>query len=168
MFKKDLKCLVLFQFHSSGRVNKGRCWQSCFCGKRSEGEGHPFLPGGLGWAGSRPVPNKSSFYWPPAISAPRHRSDFKALCLSEDVRHPMCKATTWLPTLVWPLSALDQGRLGVSHRALSSPSLLLSTIHLQQNLPGQTLYLSGIMFMGMSGSLTNIISWILTAPLLMG
>ena len=33
-----------------------------FCGKRSEGEGHPFLPGGLGWAGSCPVPNKPSFY----------------------------------------------------------------------------------------------------------
>lgn len=90
MFKKDLKCLVLFHFSLFWKSEQRPLLTVIsFCGKRSEGEGHPFLPGGLGWAGSCPVPNKSSFYWPPTISAPRHRSDFKALFLSQDIRHPI-------------------------------------------------------------------------------
>lgn len=97
IFKKDLKCLVRFQFCSSETVNKGHCWQSSVSpGKGWEGEGHSSLPGGLGWAGSCPVRKKSSLYWPPTTPAPEDRGDLKALLLTEDLRHPMYRATTWL------------------------------------------------------------------------
>lgn len=53
IFKKGLKCIVWFQFCSSGRVNKGHCRQSSVpLGEGQKGEGLPLLPSGLGWAGA--------------------------------------------------------------------------------------------------------------------
>lgn len=52
-----------FQFCSSGRVNKGHCWQSSGPpGKGQEEEGHPSRPGALRWAGSCPVLKESSLH----------------------------------------------------------------------------------------------------------
>ena len=147
IFKKDLKCLVQLQFCSSERVNKGHCWQSSISpGKGWEGEGHSSLPGGLGWAGSCPVQKKSSLYWPPTIPEPEDRGDFKALLLSRTsgtlcIGPPPGSAHL---TLATPSSG-PRSSWSFSH-GLSLPSPLPSTIHLQQSLPGQPLYLSGIMF----------------------
>lgn len=59
VIKKGLKCLMYFQFCSSGRVNKGHCWQSSVSLRKGCEKGHSSLAGGLHWAGSCPVLNES-------------------------------------------------------------------------------------------------------------
>ena len=54
MFKKDLKCLVLFHFHSSGRVNKGRCWQSSVSAGKGQ-RAKDILSSQVDWAGLEAV-----------------------------------------------------------------------------------------------------------------
>ena len=150
MFKKDLKCLVLFHFHSSGRVNKGRCWQSSVSAGKGQ-RAKDILSSQVDWAGLEAVQCQTNL---PSIDLQLSQHLDTEVTLKLYFYHktsgtPYEGYHLTLPTLLWPLSALDQGHLGVSHMALSSPSLLLSTIHLQQNLPGQPLHLSGIMFVFM-------------------
>lgn len=132
VIKKGLKCLMYFRFCSSGRVNKGHWWQSSVSpGKGWEKEGHSSLPGGLHWAGSCPVLNESSLYWPPTVLALGDRGNLRISLSSEMLRHPMYRATLGLAHLDLATPKSGPRSCGSCSLGLSFlPSPLASTKHL--------------------------------------
>lgn len=131
VFKRGLKCSMQFQFCSSGRVNKGYCWQSsALRGRGGEGEGHPSLPGGLGWAGSCPMLTilPCTDLW---ISWHPETGNFRALFSSGALRHPQLGQPFGSAHLA--LAALNSGprsSWSCSHGLSLSTSPLSSTTHL--------------------------------------
>lgn len=150
MFKKDLKCLVLFHFSLFWKSEQRPLLTVIsFCGKRSEGLRTSFPPRwtGLGWKLSSA---KQIFLLLTSnYSAPRHRSDFKVFILSQDIRHPIWRLPPDSAHLA--LAAFSPGPR--SSWSFSHGFILTLTIakhHTSSmNLPGQPLHLSGIMFVFM-------------------